>query len=293
MQWYELPVNMQQLRRVPGMLSNEECQLILWHTLLRYSGKGEIVECGSFLGLSTSIMAIGLRANTRVEDKHARITTYDQYLHFHPSFDHWLSAHGVARGESFEHVFHAYLQPLAEHIQVQSGDILQKSWLGKPIELLLVDMAFNWELHNHITSTFYQHLMAGESVIYHQDYLYSYYYWQHLLMEFIADYVQMEHIADTSVTFSVQSAIPQNMLTHDLRTLSIEQQFALMDASIARFSGENKGLAELNKVSMLLDIYGQRAAYQHLIPLIKNYAQHPNFMMRARTLLKSLTPVTA
>ena len=71
-----LPV---EVRSVKTMLSAQELELL--YTLARdqYTGRGEIVDGGAFLGGSTLALANGLRDNRRVQDKNGRIHSYDLF----------------------------------------------------------------------------------------------------------------------------------------------------------------------------------------------------------------------
>ena len=77
MEWREVPLSV--LPDVPGMLGGEERQFLYWYARDKYTGAGEIVELGAFLGQSASALAAGLAANPRCTDKSGRVHSFDRF----------------------------------------------------------------------------------------------------------------------------------------------------------------------------------------------------------------------
>src|SRR5437763_14459691 len=69
-----------EITRVKTMLSAQELELLYTLARDRYSGRGEIVDGGAFLGGSTLALACGLRDNARVANKSRRIHSYDLFV---------------------------------------------------------------------------------------------------------------------------------------------------------------------------------------------------------------------
>jgi predicted O-methyltransferase YrrM len=58
---------------VPGMLGPEELQFLYLSAQKFFTGTGEIVDAGAFLGASAAALGAALRDNPRVTDKARRI----------------------------------------------------------------------------------------------------------------------------------------------------------------------------------------------------------------------------
>lgn len=63
--------------------------------------------------------------------------------------------------------------------RVVTGDILDQTWTGAPIELLYVDLAKTWPLWNHVLATFVPALIV-DGVMVQQDWAHEMTPWLHL-----------------------------------------------------------------------------------------------------------------
>lgn len=231
---------------VPTMLVPDELRLL--HHLAEncYSGRGVIVDGGSFLGGSTVALADGLRRNPQ-----RRRLGEEKVIHSFDRFEVEEYTRGVffpenePLGASFRAQFESNIAPYADLIEVHAGDFIDHEWRGGPIEILFIDIAKTWKLCDWLTWQFFPQLIPGRSIVVQQDYLYSRWVgWLHVTMEFYADY--FEYLCDTevnSVAFLNTKRIPASVLRRDtVGSLTFEEKMELMDRAASRFDGAKRDM---------------------------------------------------
>ena len=175
-----------EVRRAPTMLSAQELELL--YTLARdhYTGRGEIVDGGAFLGGSTLALATGLRDNPTVTDRAGRVHSYDLFVadHFVRQF-----VDGVPEGASTRPVYDRTIASVASLVTVHEGDIANFPWAPRPIEILFIDVAKSWETNDVLSAQFFPHLIPGVSTVIQQDYHWPHTPWLSITMELLADHV--------------------------------------------------------------------------------------------------------
>jgi predicted O-methyltransferase YrrM len=168
------------------MLSAQELELLYTLARDRYTGRGEIVDGGAFLGGSTLALACGLRDNTRVTNKRRRINSYDLFVS-----DHFVGQFidGYPEGSSTRPYYDGVIKDVASEVAVHEGDITTFAWTSdNEIEILFIDVAKSWETNDFILHNFFPRLMPGASVI-QQDYHWPHTPWISIAMELLADHV--------------------------------------------------------------------------------------------------------
>lgn len=240
---------------VPTMLLPDELRLLNFLADDYYSGAGDIVDAGSFLGGSTLAFAEGLRRNLRRRGQAAEklIHSFDRFR-----VEEWTIGsffpQGTTIGGSFRDRYERNIANYADLIEVHEGDIRSFSWSGRPIEILFVDIAKHWTTCDWITWQFFPSLIPGRSIVVQQDYLYHHWVaWLHVTMEYYADY--FEYVCDTganSVAFLHTRRIPPHVLREKtVESLSLEEKIDLMDRAAARFEGERRALMQSAKEHFL------------------------------------------
>src|SRR4029079_859233 len=149
------------------MLSAQELHLLYSLARDTYTGRGEIVDGGAFLGGSTLALACGLRDNTQVADKSFRIHSYDYFV-----ADHFVAQFipGFPEGQSTRPYYDSVIAGVADHVAVHEGDVTTFPWPAqRPIEILFIDVAKSWETNDFLLHQFFPRLQAGSFVI-PQDY---------------------------------------------------------------------------------------------------------------------------
>jgi len=188
----------------------------------RYTGQGEIVDLGCWMGATTITFSKGLRQNPRLrkEQIQKRIHSYDLFR-WHRSMDANVQGTPLAgrfrEGESFLSEFETRTAPYQEHYTVHPGDLNQHPWKGGSIEMLFVD-AMKWtDTAQSILRTFYPHLIPGVSLVAHQDFAHFYTGWIHLIQYRLRDYFDFDSEVKRSCTvvFKLKRAIPQKLLEQD------------------------------------------------------------------------------
>jgi hypothetical protein len=239
---------------VQTMLMDDELRLIQFLADHYFSGKGVIVDAGSFLGGSTLALAQGLRSNlTRRGKQPTRlIHSYDLF-----QVEDWTRGvyfgAGVETGSSTRAIYDHNIADYADLIEVHEGDIT----LGvspSPIEILFIDVAKHWTVSDWIVEHMFARLIPGRSIIIQQDYLYHHWNgWLAVTMEYYADYFEM--LCDTeynSVAFRLKKRFKTGALKPALiASMSMDEVVRLFDLAIARFSGTQADMLTSSKAHLL------------------------------------------
>jgi hypothetical protein len=179
------------LADIEALLTEEEMQLFSWLAERHYTGAGEIVDAGAFLGGSAAAFALGLDRNPGVADRSGRIHSFDVFR-YAPFFNREIPAlEGMQRGQSFLGVFHEQLRRFDTYVTIHPGDLLQRTWRGGPIEILMIDCAKSAALNEHCMRQFFPSLVPGVSTLVHQDFASrSRLHWIHSSMYLLRDHFE-------------------------------------------------------------------------------------------------------
>jgi hypothetical protein len=88
-------------------------------------------------------------------------------------------------GDDFFDIFQYQTGKYKEYIQPHRNDFLKEQWDGLRIDILFVDLAKTLELHDHIVKQFYPCLVAGESLLMHQDFYHCWNPYIRITMQFL------------------------------------------------------------------------------------------------------------
>ncbi|MGW9820816.1 hypothetical protein ACUXK4_003393 [Methylorubrum extorquens] len=156
-----------ELAKIPTMLTSEECRMLAWTAQRVPSGKGAVIDLGSFLGGSTAHLAHGL--SIAVENAH--VDAFDQFTIADEHKDLFLYKWGypILQGNDMEHLFHDFVGQFGKAVS-HKCQIEDVKWSGEPIELLFVDICKSWDAMFQVMREFYPYLIPNESIIIHQDY---------------------------------------------------------------------------------------------------------------------------
>jgi hypothetical protein len=204
------------------MTSDSEQDFCRRYARETYTGAGEIVDLGCWLGATTVSFAKGLRRNSRLasEKKRHRIHSYDLFR-WHPTMDREVRGtplEGKYReGDSFLPEFEQRTANWREYFSLNAGNLKATTWTGGPIELLFVD-AMKWpDTAAFIVKSFYPHLIPGVSLVAHQDFGDFFTGWIHLIQYRLRDYFELfqEVKKSSTVIFKLKSEIPSSLLEQD------------------------------------------------------------------------------
>jgi hypothetical protein len=161
---------------IPGMISDEEKQYYNYIGQF-YSGKGEIVELGPWLGLSTRYIINGLIENHKFTAK--KIYVYDDFIwrsswmNKYVSLDEQLENH-----QDFQFLFNKYSSDLQAYLQVEKRKIVdfdgnqnlpQLTWNNGAIELMYIDCGRTFEVNQAWYKIFSPYFIPNVTLLIMQD----------------------------------------------------------------------------------------------------------------------------
>lgn len=269
-----------------GMTSREEQTYFRTYVQKYYSGEGEIVDLGCWLGSTTVPLAEGLRRsrNRRVIGK--RVHAYDLF-----TWEEWMDPYmgGCARyyspGESFLEEYESRTRSYSELIAIYPGDLQQIGWSGRPIEVLLVDAMKSWELAESIVQIFYRSLLPQRSILIHQDFKHYYCSWIHLIQFKLKDYFILEQdIRNSStVVFRLKKQIDCDLRwLKNLRSLGDQEVSDGFEYAMSLVSEKSEGVAAayvmyfihldmIDKAKYIFNKFVQRGfPVQHDLKIVQN-----------------------
>src|SRR5260370_4002351 len=138
-------------KRAPGaysMTTDEELCFLENYARDSYTGAGQIVDLGCWLGATTLALARGITENARATRDH-RIEAFDRFV-----WEDWMSPiaawAGVQKeyraGDNFFADVATLLAPYHAAIHLHEQDLLDYRPYGEPIEFLFVDAMKSWAL---------------------------------------------------------------------------------------------------------------------------------------------------
>jgi hypothetical protein len=178
---------------LPGMTSYNEQLYLRRYAADMYSGAGEIVDLGCWLGSTTIPLAQGLKKNLTRRQLTKRIHAYDRFI-WEPWMDPFsnLAARQYLSGESFLAEFEERTEPYKRWIQIYAGDLTQIGWTDGSIELLIVDAMKSPDMAKFIVREFYGKILPVKGLVFHQDFKHFWTSWIHLIQYRLRNYFALE-----------------------------------------------------------------------------------------------------
>jgi hypothetical protein len=218
---------------VSAMLSVAERKMLSWLTENIYTGEGEIVDLGAFIGGSAVCMADGL-SKSRIKNKKKRIHSYDRFFGDYPM--QWIKENtkfSPANQDSYFDVFEQQTKPFEDMITSHKVDLVGHPWeLKKPIEILFLDVMKTPELATSIVEQFFPYMTPGRSILIAQDYLFHVQPYTVVTMEYFSDC--FERAGDTgtgSVLFVNTKPIPSGF---SWGSISRDEKLYLLNRAMAK-----------------------------------------------------------
>lgn len=256
-----------------GMVRPREMQLFYFLAKEGFTGRGTIVDAGSYLGASAYCFGQGLRQNPRCVSARDRVHCIDLFVaNDHVAADLARAAvagEPFAVGQSTLPLFERQVAPVRDLLEVHVGNFLDLAWRRQPVEILMVDIAKTIELWKRVLELFFAELVPGVSAVVHQDYHHPWLPFVHVVMEYLADHFELAapRVDDTTV-FLLTSAIPPARLARAAAyAFSPWEQLYLMDRALARLPAADRAYVELAK-AVLLGWYGKMQAMQHVLEAV-------------------------
>lgn len=188
---------------IPTMLKRTERLFLYQYASQEYTGGGEIVDLGSWLGGSTAPLAQGLARNQRPETANKRIHAYDHFI-----WSPWMNENfqgprfeSLRVGDSFVELFREYLGRWAHRVEPAVGDLNESGWSGQPVEMIFVDVMKSMDLANTVVQLFFPYLRPGLSRVVHQDFVHFNTPWILLLSHRFRDWLEPERRVEGSPSF--------------------------------------------------------------------------------------------
>jgi hypothetical protein len=260
--------------RTQGMISIEERKLLSFLAAQAWQRETSIIDGGSFLGASTCALIDGLQRNP-VFDSEAKsiIHSYDLFTANGYMVEGYLAQAGIAEGDSYLDLFLNNIQPDQALVEVHAGNVREMPWKGGPISILFLDMIWSWDINQFVMEHFYRNLAEDGAFVVHQDYVYAWYPWLPISMEYLSDYFEyIDYVPLASVVFRCKKPLNKEAASIDLlRDVSPDRLVALMSKALDRFDGEPRGILECSKGSLLRYLGRTEEARDHLLGIIQQF----------------------
>jgi hypothetical protein len=171
--WMRLPVPD---IAVPGMLAPEEIQYYSYISRF-YTGQGEVVELGPWLGLSTHHLIRSLSANPRFAGKQLHV--FDDFVWRSDWMDpNYPPNPKPAHHSDFQPLFERYAAPIRSRLRVTRAKFTNydgnealpvATWDGQPIELIVVDCGRSIEANEGWWRIFAESFLPNRTLVVMQD----------------------------------------------------------------------------------------------------------------------------
>ncbi|WP_017294487.1 hypothetical protein [Geminocystis herdmanii] len=256
-----------------GMTSNQERSYVKYYTENEYTGQGEIVDLGSWLGSFTLPLILGLKKNKHYDQlRDKKIHAYERFIWK----SSWMEKEVIGTklegkykdDDNFLDGFLEQIYPHQDMVNINQGDLMTMSWnKEKSIEFLLVDAMKNWDLANHITQQFFPALIPNVSLIQHQDFCHYNCSWIHLIMYKLRDYFEpILYVPNGSVIFLNIKPIPEeySQKTYSFADFSpseINQAFAYSSSIVPH---EGKANIQASKIMLYIHLGELKTAKKEL-----------------------------
>lgn len=138
---------------IPGMISVEECKYYAWLGRF-FTGAGEVIELGPWLGRSTVHIVTGLRRSRPFRGR--KLHVVDDFVWRSSWMDRHYPGSPPADGECFRPLFERHAEAVLGDVAVAqqriceaegNGHVPALSWSAGPIELLYVDCGRTLEVN--------------------------------------------------------------------------------------------------------------------------------------------------
>jgi predicted O-methyltransferase YrrM len=157
-----------------GMTTDEELCFLENYARYSYTGQGQIVDLGCWLGATTLCLARGLSDNSRHDDRRA-IEAVDRF-----NWEDWMTpiaaSLGVPKayqaGDSFLEDVQTLLHDYETLVQIRQADLSRRLKFPSRVEFLFIDAMKSWDLARAIPRTFFPQLIPGVSLVVQQDFGY-------------------------------------------------------------------------------------------------------------------------
>ena len=254
---------------IPAMTTEQELAYLESYASEIYSGDGEIVDLGCWLGATTVSLAKGLSRNPKSISSSRRIHAFDTF-----KWEAWMDGFvadpeiSLQQEESFLPVFEKRVEPWSQFIEVHAGDLCEIGWRSADIEFLFIDAMKSWQSANSIVKEFFTSLIVNKSFVVHQDFAHYYTPWIHLINYRFRDYfIGVYDIPrSSSVVVKYVKAFPAELLVteYSMFSFSDTEIDAAFDYSMQMVAPDKR--ANIAAANVMLYLHeGDRARALHAL----------------------------
>lgn len=237
-----------------------------------YRCEGKIVELGSFLGASASLLGRGIKENPCWSGDQPALHCYDIFEAKFGNMAEFIRERidpDFRDGDSFLHLFEDQTREFSDTIAIHRGDITDASWNEGAIEILFVDIAKTPVLNAVVFQRFLPNLIAPGGLLVHQDFHNPANPWIHTAMGFLIDYFEIvDRRSDDSALFRLLRKPDPSLVIEAVRydDLDMEVKLQRLDALISNFADDSytERYLELTKARIYTEYGFSRQALQIL-----------------------------
>lgn len=178
---------------IPGAMLTGFDVGVYFYFASQVKGIGAIVDAGCLVGGTTTAINLGLDNNGNIEAEAAKIQVFDLFDTCGDEFNAFFL--GTKYPEDFpsgstrfRHIFEKNLARYLHRLQIHEGDIMRTGKFPEPIEFLGLDCCKSLEITDYVVRNFFEALIAGKSVVIHQDYIHEWLPFIHISMELLSEY---------------------------------------------------------------------------------------------------------
>jgi len=204
------------------------------------SGKRQIVDAGSFLGASASLLAKGLKENPH-RCSGALVHCFDLWEAKFGGLADFIRSNvdpGFCDGDDFLHFFLDQIREVRDAVVTHKCDFEEASWAGGEIDLLFIDIAKTPSLNRVVLERFLPTVVPGEGFMVQQDFHNPDNPWIQTSIGHLIEYFEvLEPRADDSALFRLRASIPVDLLRDAGRyeDLTFDERFYRLERLIAAF----------------------------------------------------------
>lgn len=207
----------ERINHIPHMVTHWETGYIYHHMRYNFTGIGEAIELGPWLGASAAAALAGLSDNKKARNNKLYIydkCTWEDYMTncFSETQNQGLDKPNLSPGDDFEWFLRDNLRawPNAE---ITKCNLVHMEWPNKPIEYLFIDAFKDEAITTVCINKLFPYLLPGAYIL-HQDYIFEGIcnIWLHVSQYRLKDYmVPLYDTGTCSVVFKVSRSMPSEV----------------------------------------------------------------------------------
>jgi hypothetical protein len=250
------------------MTTDEELCFLENYARYSYTGEGQIVDLGCWLGATTLCLARGLADNAH-RRHHLPIEAFDRFV-----WEDWMTpiatVLGVpkqfAPGNDFAEDVRALLRPYESLVRIRQEDLVERTTFSGPLEFLFIDAMKSWPLAEAIARAFFPRLIPNRSLVVQQDFGYHapIVATNHLLMWHLRDHFESVYCIPRScsvVFFHTKPLRDRDLPEITQGLFSLEAIHQAFEHSLRGVTPETRHPVILCKLLFLVELGEEQAAH--------------------------------